>query len=84
MVDYLKAVRDAEFVAFIVEVEDGRYKVSLRSRGEGEVETLARSLGGGGHARAAGFRFAGSLDDLVSILKRGLGSGGPGHHGQSS
>jgi phosphoesterase RecJ-like protein len=78
MVDHLKAVRDAEVIAFIVEVEDGRYKVSLRSRGDGEVGTLARSLGGGGHARAAGFRFSGSLEELVSVLKRGVEAGCPG------
>jgi phosphoesterase RecJ-like protein len=74
MVDHLKAVRGAEVIAFIVEVEGGRYKVSLRSMGDGEVESLARSLGGGGHAKAAGFRFAGSLEELVSILVREVGA----------
>ncbi|MCX8017960.1 MAG: HAMP domain-containing protein, partial [Rhodocyclaceae bacterium] len=42
--------------ALLVEKPGGRVKVSLRSRGEGDVAALARGLdeGGGGHAKAAG------------------------------
>lgn len=35
--------------------DDGLYQYSLRSRGDFDVSTLAKSLGGGGHKNAAGF-----------------------------
>lgn len=69
MIDYLKMVRGARIVALIVEVDPGSFKVSLRARGDAEVESLARSFGGGGHAKAAGCRFVGRFEDLVDQLR---------------
>jgi len=40
----------------------GPVKVSLRSKGGVNVATVAASLGGGGHERAAGVRIAGTLE----------------------
>ena len=68
VVDYLKAVRGAKVVAFIVETGDQSYKISLRAPGAREVLSVARQLGGGGHAKAAGCRFSGSLEKLLSVL----------------
>jgi phosphoesterase RecJ-like protein len=68
LVDYLKAVRGAKVVAFIVETGDESFKISLRAPGAGEVLSIARQLGGGGHAKAAGCRFSGSLEKLVAVL----------------
>jgi phosphoesterase RecJ-like protein len=47
-------------VALVREREDGTHKVSLRSRGEVDVEKIARHHGGGGHKNAAGFAVDGS------------------------
>jgi len=49
------------------EIEDGRFKVSLRSRGEVDVARVARELDpqGGGHDRAAGCTLEGDLEGVV-------------------
>jgi len=42
---------------------------SLRSSDDGpDVSEIAAELGGGGHTHAAGFRFDGSIDDLVEVV----------------
>lgn len=68
MVDGLKSVRGAEVMVLMVEVGPGQYKLSLRARGRANVEPIARHFGGGGHAKAAGCRFSGSLDELERQL----------------
>jgi phosphoesterase RecJ-like protein len=42
-------------VALVRETDDGQAKVSLRSRGDVNVEQIARRHGGGGHKNAAGY-----------------------------
>lgn len=44
--------------------EGGPIRVSLRSKGQIDVARFAEQFGGGGHARAAGLRLAGSLSDV--------------------
>lgn len=68
MVDSLKSVRGASVVALVVEVEEGLQKVSLRALGTAEVGSIARKFGGGGHAKAAGFRFRGSAEEAVRAV----------------
>jgi len=47
------------------ELEDGRVKVSLRSKGTVDLHRLAGEFGGGGHRNASGIVMAGPLDDAV-------------------
>jgi len=68
VVDHLKTIRGAKVVAFIVETGEQSYKISLRAPGVREVLSVARQLGGGGHAKAAGCRFSGSLEKLLTVL----------------
>lgn len=84
MVDHLKAVSGVSAVALIVETAPGSYKISLRAVGDLEVESLARQLGGGGHARAAGCRFTGTFEELLSFLRRGIQDRLPGGTGPVS
>lgn len=44
------------------------WRVSMRSRGEVDVGRLATTLGGGGHARAAGFTGHGSYDQVIERI----------------
>ncbi len=74
VVDFLKSVRGARVAALIVEVGSDSYKASLRAPGDLEVESIARAHGGGGHAKAAGFRHAGRLEELVSGLRARISS----------
>ena len=68
-IDHLTHVKNAGIVALIVELDSGAWKVSLRGPAQYEVNAIARRFGGGGHAKAAGYRVAGGhleaiLDDL--------------------
>jgi bifunctional oligoribonuclease and PAP phosphatase NrnA len=59
IIDHLRSVEGAELVALIRELPNGARparKGSLRSSADGvDVSEIARSFGGGGHKRAAGF-----------------------------
>jgi phosphoesterase RecJ-like protein len=73
LIDHLRAVRGTRVAAVFKELEDGRVRVSLRSRDDFQVGPIARALGGGGHATAAGYtsrkELAGSLDELLEALR---------------
>ncbi len=68
LIDYPRSIAGVRSVALFRELVDGRFKVSLRSRGAINVEKIARSNGGGGHHNAAGFTGAEgvSRDDIFS------------------
>ena len=61
LVEFLATVEEAQVAAIFYEREDGRVKVSLRSRPGTDVAEVARQLGGGGHAQAAGAIMDGPL-----------------------
>jgi phosphoesterase RecJ-like protein len=60
LVDLPRGVAGAEVVVLFSEVEPGKVKVSMRSTGRVEIDTLASQLGGGGHPHAAGVLLRGS------------------------
>jgi len=53
-------------------MDDGPIRVSVRSKGQVDVSKFAQQFGGGGHARAAGLKVAGTLaaahDQVVSAM----------------
>ncbi|ACC98230.1 Exopolyphosphatase-related protein [Elusimicrobium minutum Pei191] len=56
-------------VSFLIKEEKDKLSVNLRSKGEVDVSQLAAKFGGGGHARAAGFKRSDmTLDELTSKL----------------
>lgn len=60
---FLSGISEAKAFLLLKEGEDGLIKGSLRSNTEEfDVGDLARRLGGGGHARAAGFAIPGKLE----------------------
>lgn len=82
VIDILRTASEAQVAAVFKEAEPGRWQVSLRSRpgldATGttvagiDVAAVATTLGGGGHVRAAGFGFAGSVRDAVDALVSAL------------
>jgi phosphoesterase RecJ-like protein len=50
------------------ELEDGRIKVSLRSKGSLDVHRLAIEFGGGGHRNASGIVMSGELDEAIETV----------------
>jgi len=49
------------------EMEDGRIRCSLRSKGNFNVAKMAQELGGGGHINASGFKSNLELDRIITI-----------------
>jgi phosphoesterase RecJ-like protein len=49
---------------FVEPMDGGPVRVSLRSKGKIDVAKFAEKFGGGGHARAAGLKVAGTLDSV--------------------
>ncbi|HEY7213306.1 MAG TPA: DHHA1 domain-containing protein, partial [Thermoanaerobaculia bacterium] len=67
-------IAGVDAVALIREREDGSHKVSLRSRGEVDVEKIARHYGGGGHRNAAGFTLEGDGEEIRAQVAAALGA----------
>ncbi len=72
--DVLSMVRSlatVEVAILLREEEDGRIKVSLRSKDAVDVSKIAVEFGGGGHKNAAGFTDGESFEEVLEkILKR--------------
>lgn len=78
LIDLPRSIAGVDAVALFRELDGGGFKVSLRSRGEVDVEKVARQRGGGGHHNAAGFKSGQSAEDLladtVAALAAAVGS----------
>ena len=69
-VDFPRKVKGVEVAVFFRYNGANSYKVSLRSKGKINVQKIAKSFGGGGHAPAAGCRIKGSLKEVQEkVLK---------------
>lgn len=68
LIDVLRAVEAAECVCVAKQATDGSWRVSLRSKGKVDVGQAAASLGGGGHAFAAGFTATGDLEEVIDRI----------------
>jgi phosphoesterase RecJ-like protein len=55
LIDVIRTDREADVAVLIKQQKDGRFKVSMRSRGAHDLATIAAAFGGGGHRLAAGF-----------------------------
>src|SRR5450432_2767890 len=73
LVNYALSIHDVQVAAFFRELPEGRYRVSLRSKGDINVATVAESFGGGGHKSASGCSLPGPLssaaEQIISRLK---------------
>ncbi len=67
IVDELKRAQNVSIAALIIGLQNQRWKVSLRGPAECNVDTIARHFGGGGHAKAAGYRI--EAEDFDTLMK---------------
>ncbi len=75
LIDYPRTIAGVEAVALVRQRDDGTLKVSLRSRGEVDVEKIARHHGGGGHRNAAGYAVEGDGakgSDISEVQKQAV------------
>jgi phosphoesterase RecJ-like protein len=68
LVNYVLSIQHIEVAAFLRELPDGRFRISLRSKGQLNVAAVAEQFGGGGHACASGCSVAGPLDAAVQAI----------------
>ncbi|HEX3693020.1 MAG TPA: DHH family phosphoesterase [Solirubrobacteraceae bacterium] len=74
VVDHLRAIEGTKVAVLVRELlgseNRGRRKVSLRATGEEvDVSAIARTQGGGGHRRAAGFSSTLPVPELIALLR---------------
>jgi phosphoesterase RecJ-like protein len=65
LVNYVLSIGEVEVAAFFRELPDGRFRVSLRSKGRVDVAHVAEGFGGGGHECASGCSLEGPLVQAV-------------------
>ena len=68
LVNYALSIGDVQVAVFFRELPDGRFRVSLRSKGQLDVATIAEQFGGGGHACASGCSVDGPLHAAVESV----------------
>jgi phosphoesterase RecJ-like protein len=74
IVNYALGIEGVEVALFFRELKDGRYRVSLRSKGQVNVGVIAERFGGGGHACASGCAVSGPLATSLELILSQLNS----------
>ena len=64
----IRTARDVDVAALVKQQKDGRFKVSVRSRGGHDLAAVASAFGGGGHRLAAGYTSAHGPAETVARL----------------
>jgi phosphoesterase RecJ-like protein len=68
LIDECRRISTVEAAALFVELEDGRIRCSLRSRGTIDVRKIAQKFGGGGHKMAAGLYLPGPMKNTKKLI----------------
>jgi phosphoesterase RecJ-like protein len=74
IVNYALSIDGVEVALFLRELSDGRYRVSLRSKGGLNVGDIAERFGGGGHLCASGCAVSGPLNTALDLILKELGA----------
>jgi phosphoesterase RecJ-like protein len=71
LIDHIRAIRGVIVAVFFEELNDGKVRVSMRSKDEAvDVCEICRKFGGGGHVLAAGARVRGTLREVEERVLR--------------
>lgn len=68
IVEQLRLTEGVEVAIFLYETEPEMYKVSMRSKKQIDVSSIAVHFGGGGHVRAAGFTAGGTVYQIINSI----------------
>lgn len=82
LVNYALGIEEVEVALFFREIPDGRYRVSLRSKGHVNVAAVAEQFGGGGHTCASGCAVSGPLATSLELILSRL-RGACSHNGRA-
>lgn len=67
-IDFIRMIRGVKVAFFITDEGDGPLRISFRSKGEFNVNRLAHIFKGGGHKKAAGCNFRGTVTEAVKRI----------------
>jgi len=75
LIDLVRTADIADVAVVLKQEADGRYRVSMRSKGAADVGSVATRFGGGGHALAAGFTTVNgdprtTIEEIAGALRR--------------
>lgn len=68
LVNYPRSIGSVRVACLLRELGGGRVKVSLRGKGDVDVNRIAARFGGGGHVNAAGCTVPGALEDVTRAV----------------
>jgi len=68
LIDECQRIGSVQMAAMFVELADGGFRCSLRSKGKVDVQKIANSYGGGGHKMASGVTLPGPLDKAKEMI----------------
>ncbi len=75
LIDHLRAIRGVIVAIFFEELNDGKVRVSMRSKSEAvDVCAICQKFGGGGHTLAAGARVPGTLAEVEKKVTEEIGN----------
>jgi phosphoesterase RecJ-like protein len=72
LLDVVRTAREADVAALVKQQRDGRFKVSVRSRGGHDLSAVASGFGGGGHRLAAGYTSEHGPAETIAALREAL------------
>lgn len=67
-IDFVMGIMGVEVGACVMEMSENKYKISLRSNTNANVNNVAGAFGGGGHVLASGCRISGDYEDVIDRL----------------
>lgn len=73
LIDECQRIASVEAAALFVELKDGGFRCSLRSKGDVNVREIAQKYGGGGHTVAAGVNLEGPLENAMRAILDSVG-----------
>jgi phosphoesterase RecJ-like protein len=63
-------VKEIQAVVFFKELGPDEWRISMRSKGAVDINSVAAEFGGGGHKNAAGCSAQGTFDELTALFRR--------------
>jgi bifunctional oligoribonuclease and PAP phosphatase NrnA len=70
LINFPLTVKELQAVVFFKEIGPGDWRVSMRSKGNVDINAVAREFGGGGHKNASGCNASGQLEELTRIFQQ--------------
>jgi phosphoesterase RecJ-like protein len=67
-IDIPRTVKGIDISVLYSQLKNKYFKISLRSKGQINVERVARKFGGGGHINAAACRIGGDIEEIKTLI----------------